>query len=160
MIEVLQQRQSHQIWLDSRTHTRQITNSKTSVLPAVKALGPLFELGSRSHTRQIKNSETSLLPAVKALGPLFKLSEVHLWDHGPSGGQDSCNFQQRTQTYSSRQDRPGEKWGHSGYMEYQRRKCASNNGLSSSPEDVKVAKKMNDLPRASNTNKEGRNFYT
>ncbi|KAL6493192.1 hypothetical protein OROGR_032951 [Orobanche gracilis] len=84
-------------------------------------------------------------PAVKSLGPLFKLTEVHLWDDGSSEVRDLADFQEPVKLID-------------GGKDYANSNLARFKGFSLIPEDVVLAKELNDLglPLSFQTNKEMR----
>ncbi|KAI3465346.1 hypothetical protein Pfo_022009 [Paulownia fortunei] len=88
-------------------------------------------------------------PAVKALGPLFKLTEVHLWDDGSSEVRESPYLQEPIKLVD-------------GDKDYEKSNYEIIYGFSSVPEDVELAKKLNDLglPLCFHTNKEMRHGMT
>ncbi|KAL3617920.1 hypothetical protein CASFOL_038241 [Castilleja foliolosa] len=88
--------------------------------------------------------------AVKALGKLFKLTEVHLWDDGSSEVIDLAYFQEPSKLVVEDD------------KNYEKSSPVRFNGFSSTPEDIDLAKSLNDLglPLSFHTNKEARNRVT
>ncbi|KAL6572388.1 hypothetical protein OROMI_013346 [Orobanche minor] len=83
-------------------------------------------------------------PAVKSLGPLFKLTEVHLWDDGSNEVRELADFQEPVVKLID------------GGTDYANSNLARFKGFSLIPEDVVLAKELNDLglPLSFHTNKE------
>ncbi|XP_011083874.1 trimethylguanosine synthase isoform X1 [Sesamum indicum] len=88
-------------------------------------------------------------PAARSLGSLFKLTEVHLWDDGSTEERESPFLPEPIKLING--DKDCEENDYAGLK-----------GFCSLPEDVELAKTLNDLglPLSFNTNKEKRNGRT